>query len=104
MTVEEIEDADICVFCVMPCSVPKEEMGRWCSLLGKARSEVQTSTPRGLCAIAPHSIKALRSLVASLSVDEHHAYRSMRCRCMVKIPPVESYKKGNGCIKNVRHS
>jgi len=45
MTVKEIEDADICVFCVMPCSVPKEEMGRWCSLLGKARSEVQTSTP-----------------------------------------------------------
>jgi hypothetical protein len=45
MTVEETEEAEVCVFCVMPCSVPKEEMGRWCSLLGKARSHVQTSTP-----------------------------------------------------------
>ena len=31
------------VFCVIPCSVAKEEMGRWCSLLGKARLEYQTS-------------------------------------------------------------
>lgn len=43
MTVAETDVPAPWAFWVMPCSVANEEMGRWCSLLGKARSAFQTS-------------------------------------------------------------